>query len=84
MDPAKCATIKARGIRIAVLYTEYLPLPNDSYYQGHVASFQSNIAPSLQSCASPGLYTMVTTGGDISAALATLFQYAVQSAYLSQ
>lgn len=84
MDPAKCATIKARGIRIAVLYTEYLPLPNDSWYQGHVASFQSNIAPSLQSCASPGLYTMVTTGGDISAALATLFQYAVQSAYLSQ
>lgn len=84
MDPSKCATIKARGIRIAVLYTEYLPLPNDAWYNGHVASFQSNIAPSLQACASPGLFTTVTTGGDISAALATLFQYAVQSAYLSQ
>ncbi|MGZ3280598.1 MAG: pilus assembly protein TadG-related protein [Phenylobacterium sp.] len=84
MDPAKCATIKGRGIRIAVLYTEYLPLPTDQWYKDHVASFQSNIGPSLQSCASPGLYTMVTKGGDISGALATLFQYAVQSAYLSQ
>jgi Flp pilus assembly protein TadG len=84
MDPTQCAAIKARGIRIAVLYTEYLPLPNDSYYQGHVSSFQSSIGPSLQSCASPGLYSVVTTGGDISAALATLFQSAVQSAYLSQ
>jgi Flp pilus assembly protein TadG len=84
MDPAQCAAIKARGIRIAVLYTEYLPLPTDSYYQGHVASFQSNIGPSLQSCASPGLYSVVQTGGDISTALANLFQYAVQSAYLSQ
>ena len=84
MDPTQCAAIKARGIRIAVLYTEYLPLPNDSYYQGHVSSFQSNIGPSLQSCASPGLYSVVQTGGDISAALATLFQSAVQSAYLSQ
>ena len=84
MDPAKCAAIKARGIRIAVLYTEYLPLPTDGWYQGHVASFQSNIAPSLQACASPGLYSMVQTGGDIPAALANLFQFAVQSAYLSQ
>jgi hypothetical protein len=84
MDPTQCDAIKKRGIRIAVLYTEYLPLPQDSYYAGHVSSFQSNIGPSLQSCASQGLYSMVTTGGDISAALANLFQYAVQSAYLSQ
>jgi len=84
MDPSKCTAIKARGIRIAVLYTEYLPLPTDGWYTGHVASFQSNIGPSLQSCASPGLYSVVQTGGDISAALANLFQYAVQSAYLSQ
>ena len=85
-----CTKIKNRGIRIAVLYTEYLPLPTNAWYvnfQGlgsGISSIQSKIAPALQACASPGLYYMVQTGGDISAALTTLFQYSVQSAYLSQ
>ncbi len=79
-----CTTVKNRGIRIAVLYTEYLPLPNNGWYNGHVAAFQNNIAPQLQACASPGLFYEVTTGGDISAALASLFQTAVQSAYLAK
>jgi hypothetical protein len=84
MDPGWCAKIKARGIRIAVLYTEYLPLPTNAWYNQHISAFQSNIGPTLQSCASAGLYSKVQTGGDISAALTNLFQYAVQSAYLSQ
>jgi hypothetical protein len=84
MDPGWCSKIKARGIRIAVLYTEYLPLPTNSWYNQYISPFQPNIGTTLQTCASPGLYTKVQTGGDISAALATLFQYAVQSAYLSQ
>jgi hypothetical protein len=85
-----CTKIKNRGIRIAVLYTEYLPLPTNSWYVNFggkgagISSFQANIGNQLQSCASPGLYSMVTTGGDISGALASLFQFAVQSAYLSQ
>jgi hypothetical protein len=83
MDPAWCTTIKNRGIRIAVLYTEYLPLPTNAWYNTYVAPFQSNIAPTLQSCASTGLFFQVNTGGDISATLASLFQYAIQSAYLS-
>ncbi len=84
INPADCTTIKNRGIRIAVLYTEYLPLPTNSWYNNHVSPFQSNIGPTLQSCASPGLYFMVLTGGDISGALSTLFEEAVQSAYLAQ
>ena len=79
-----CTTIKNRGIRIAILYTEYLPLPNDTWYNNHVSSYQSNIDNQMEACASPGLYYEVTTGGDISAALAQLFQLAVQSAYLSK
>lgn len=82
-----CTTIKNRGIRIAVLYTQYLPLPTNAWYNTYIApitSPQDNIAGRLQACASPGLYYEVTTGGDISAALQSLFQYAVQSAYLSQ
>ncbi len=84
INAAKCTTIKNRGIRIAVLYTEYLPLPNNNWYNNHVKSYQSSIASALQACASPGLYFMVQTGGDISGALSTLFEQAVESAYLSQ
>jgi Flp pilus assembly protein TadG len=84
MDNGWCTTIKNRGIRIAILYTEYLPLPTNSWYNSHIASFQSNIGPTLQSCASSGLYTKITTGGDISGALSQLFESAVQSAYVSK
>ena len=84
MDPAQCTTIKNRGIRIAVLYTVYLPLPTNSWYNTYIKPIQSNIAPSLQSCASPGLFYQVQTGGDISAALIGLFQLVVQTAYLSK
>ena len=84
INTALCSAVKNRGIRIAVLYTEYLPLPTNSFYNAHIAPFQSNIGPTLEACASPGLYFEVQTGGDISAAMAALFQLAVQSAYLSR
>jgi hypothetical protein len=84
MSNSWCTTIKNRGIRIAVLYTAYLPLPTNAWYNSYISPFQPNIASTLQTCASPGLYYQVQTGGDISAALASLFQYAVQSAYLSK
>ena len=84
VDTDYCTTIKNRGIRIAVLYTEYLPLAEGSWYTSYVQPIQSNIGTQLQNCASPGLYYEVTTDGDISAALADLFDLAVQSAYLSK
>lgn len=78
-----CNTIKNRGIRIAVLYTVYYPLPTNSWYNTYISPFQSSIGSTLQSCASPGLYFAVDTGGDISAAMTALFTSAVQSAYIS-
>ena len=83
MDPAWCTKIKNRGIRIALLYTSYLPLPTNSWYNKYIAPIQANIAPTLQTCASAGMFFQVDIGGDISAALTQLFQYSVQSAYLS-
>jgi Flp pilus assembly protein TadG len=94
----KCSAIKARGIRIAVLYTQYISGSGGSWYN-------SNVGPSLpkglpaglpvgtpnagdpmalaaQQCASPGLYYMVSTDGDISTALSQLFLTAVSSARL--
>ena len=82
LTPDYCATIKGRGIRIAILYTEYLPIPNNGWYNSHVSPFQNNIGPQLQACASPNLYSVVTTDGDISAALQQLFNAAVESTYL--
>lgn len=83
-DTDYCTTIKNRGIRIAVLYTEYLPLPTNSWYNTWIAPFQSQIGPNMQNCASPGLFFQVTTDGDITAAMAALFQKSIASAHLSQ
>ncbi|MGC2081180.1 MAG: hypothetical protein WA728_35245, partial [Xanthobacteraceae bacterium] len=83
-DTTGCTKIKARGIFIAVLYTEYLPLPTNSWYNDWIAPFQSDIEPNMESCASPGLFFQVTTDGDITAAMQTLFQEAISSARLSQ
>ncbi len=79
-----CTTIKNSGIRIAVLYTEYLPLPTNSWYNSWISPFQDQIGTNMQSCASPGLFFQVTTDGDITAAMQALFQQAVSSARLSQ
>ena len=85
-DTAKCDTIKSRGIRIAVLYTEYLPesITGDSWSQTNVAPYLYKLEPALQACASPGLYTKVTTDQDIAAALDTLFNNAVATARITR
>jgi Flp pilus assembly protein TadG len=83
-DTTWCTTVKNRGIQIAVLYTEYLPLPTNSWYNDWIAPFQSQISPNLQSCASTGMFFTVTTDGDITAAMQTLFQQAVAAARLTK
>jgi hypothetical protein len=84
MNTTWCNTIKNRGIRIAVLYTVYYPLPTNGWYNTYISPFDPNIASTMQSCASPGLYFQVDTGGDITAAMAALFTSAVNSAYISR
>ena len=79
-----CTPLKARGIRIAMLYTTYNPLPTNGFYNSYVAPFQPSIPTALQSCASPGLFFQVNTGGDISAAMQALFVKAVGTAHLTQ
>lgn len=88
---ADCTTIKNRGIRIAILYTEYLPesLTGDSWSQTNVAPYLPNVEGALKSCASARsdgtpLYYKVTTDQSISDALTALFSLTVQSAHLIQ
>jgi Flp pilus assembly protein TadG len=79
-----CTTLKSRGIRIAVLYTTYLPLPTNAWYNTWIAPFRSQIATNMQSCASPGFYFEVSPTQGISDAMTALFKKAVQEARLSQ
>jgi Flp pilus assembly protein TadG len=84
-----CTTVKNRGILVAVLYTVYLPLPasgtgSNSWYNTWISPFQSQISSNMESCASPGLFFSVTTDGDITSAMQTLFQQAVTTARLAQ
>ena len=79
-----CTTVKNRGILIAVLYTDYLPLPTNTWYNDWIAPFQNQISPNMESCASPGMFFSVTTDGDITAAMQTLFQQAVATARLTK
>jgi hypothetical protein len=84
LDISKCTTMKSRGIKIAVLYTTYLPLPTNPWYNSWIAPFQSSISANMQSCASPGLYFEVSPSQGISDAMSALFEKAVASAHLIQ
>jgi Flp pilus assembly protein TadG len=83
-DTSYCTAVKNRGIRIAVLYTTYLPLPTNAWYNKYIAPFQPQISANMQSCASPGLFFEVKTDQDITAAMNALFQQAVATARLTQ
>jgi Flp pilus assembly protein TadG len=92
INPALCTAIKSRGIKIAVLYTTYLALPTNAWYNTWIAPFNlgpygpspnSEIAQNMQSCASPGLYFEVSPTQGISQAMNTLFQKAVADARIS-
>jgi hypothetical protein len=100
LDTTNCTTIKNRGIKIAILYTEYLQLiastttgiqTTDSWYMSWIDKFDQptadtgTIARNLQACASPGFYSHVQSGGDITSALTNLFiKVASSTASLTQ
>jgi len=79
-----CTTIKNRGIKIAILYTDYLPVPANSWYAQYIAPIQSDIGPALQACATPGLFYDAAIGADLGQALAALFAAVTQTGHLTQ
>jgi Flp pilus assembly protein TadG len=84
LDTSICTTMKNRGVKIAVLYTTYLPVTNNSWYNSTVAPWSANIPTNMQACASPGYYWEVTPNQGISDAMNKLFQKAVLEAHLTQ
>lgn len=84
LNPALCDTLKNRGTKIAVLYTTYLPVPTNSFYNQWVKPLTNSIPTNLQSCASPGLYFEVSPSGGISDAMQQMFQSALSTARLTR
>ncbi|MGD0186530.1 MAG: pilus assembly protein TadG-related protein [Roseiarcus sp.] len=85
INPALCTTIKNRGIRIAILYTDYLQVTSNSWYVTWIEPFQSQIGPQLEACASPGLfYDAGLDSSNLGGALQALFNTVVQTAHLTQ
>jgi hypothetical protein len=78
-----CDTIKARGVKIAVLYTTYLAITNNSWYNTYIAPFRSSIATKMQSCATSGYYYEVSSDSSITTALNALFQKAIAASHLT-
>jgi Flp pilus assembly protein TadG len=84
-----CATMKNRGVTIAVLYIPYQTIQNAnssfaSNEDGYANSNIPNIPTALQACASPNFFYTANTPADIQTALVTMFQQAVSTAHISQ
>ena len=79
-----CTTIKNRGIKFAILYTDYLAVPTDSWYTQHIAPVLSSIGSALQACASPGLFIDEANDTHIGQDLADLFNSAAAPGHLTQ
>jgi hypothetical protein len=73
IDITQCTALKAKGYRIAVLYTTYLPLPTNSWYNTWIKPFQSEIPTRMEACASPGLYFEVSPSQGIQEAMSAMF-----------
>lgn len=88
INPSLCTTLKDRGIKVAVLYTPYLPLTVNAYYNQYVAPLSntgaSGIVPALTACASPGFFFQIDNSTGIDQAMNAMFQAAVKYARLVQ
>jgi Flp pilus assembly protein TadG len=73
LDTAICDQIKNNNIQIAVLYTTYLSIENNSWYRSWIKPFRSEIGDSMKACATDGLYFEVSPSQGIDAAMNALF-----------
>jgi Flp pilus assembly protein TadG len=85
-----CQPLKNRGITIAVLYIPYEPIQNPTTIfnnEDNVANSNINgppgISASLKACASPDFFFTATAPSDIAAALAAMFNQALQTAHIT-
>ena len=82
-DPDLCSAMKAKGVKMAVIYTTYFPLPTNGFYNNYVAPWRDEINPKLKACASPGYFFEVGPNQGIDEAMKTLFLKAVAEARIT-
>lgn len=89
---AACASLKAQGVTISILYIPYVDIPaNPSPYTASWAiaedSQADNQIPSLpgalQSCANTGYFYQATSQAEITAAINAMFNQAIQVARIT-
>jgi hypothetical protein len=84
-DLAQCEALKAKGVRIGILYLEYPPtaLVGDAWSEAIVGPHMARIEPALQKCASrinrTPLVVKAGLGQNIPEALRLLFRRSVAS-----
>jgi Flp pilus assembly protein TadG len=83
-DPGLCTPYKTKNITVGVIYTTYLPFPNEQTYIDLVQPFANSIAPNLKSCASNGYYYEATDGPAIQTSMQALFAQATAMARLTR
>jgi len=83
IDVSYCTALKDKGFRIAVLYTTYLPLPTNNWYNTWIKPFQDEIPERMKACASPDLFFEVSPSEGISEAMTTLFKKIVNTPLLT-
>jgi hypothetical protein len=81
-DGTICRALKAKGIRIAVLYLTYPHLPSTTQGATSIQDIQNDIAPAAETCATPGLYFQVDTNANVDSALIGMFQKVIATARL--
>ncbi|OLP61236.1 hypothetical protein BJF93_20825 [Xaviernesmea oryzae] len=79
IDIRICDSLKDKGLRIAVLYTTYLPLPGDDWYKKWISPFAGQIAPALKACASPNFFFEVNPSEGIPDAMKALFMKVINA-----
>lgn len=77
LNPAICQRMKDRGIVLLVLYTTYLPIPDNSAWRTMVRPYEHQLAPNLRSCASPDGYFEAEDDASIDHAMQQIFAKAL-------
>ena len=78
IDPSLCDALKARGVKIGVLYVTYVADTTDLFYQIGVQTNAppANVQANLTACASPNLFYQASDLPSLTAGLRTLFDNA--------
>ena len=84
IDPGLCQVFKDKGFTVGVVYTTYIPFPNEPAYRDLVQRFQRNIGSNLSQCATSGYYYEASDGPAIQAAVKALFAQATAQGTLTQ